>query len=199
MASEHQRPIAQVERRIVRRAQHSERVARLERGTDAAADRLGAVGAHHAKPEEVRRLRTIAGLADRNPWRRQFRQAMIDNNEETLLRLAGEVKLAELPAGSINPGESAEAAAARECEEEIGLAPALIERVRGLFSAPGFCDEELIFFRVSNLHPPAPDSPHHPDDDEDIHAQPFAITEAKAMVTRGEIVDLKTAYGLSLL
>jgi ADP-ribose pyrophosphatase len=108
-------------------------------------------------------------------------------------------ELWELPAGSINPGESAEAAAARECEEEIGLAPALIERVRGLFSAPGFCDEELIFFRVSNLHPPAPDSPHHPDDDEDIHAQPFTITEAKAMVARGEIVDLKTAYGLSLL
>jgi ADP-ribose pyrophosphatase len=108
-------------------------------------------------------------------------------------------ELWELPAGSINPGESAEAAAARECEEEIGLAPGLIERVRGLFSAPGFCDEELIFFRVSNLHPPAPDSPHHADDDEDIHAQPFTIVDAKAMVSRGEIVDLKTAYGLSLL
>ena len=108
-------------------------------------------------------------------------------------------ELWELPAGSINPGEAAEAAAARECEEEIGLTPALVERVRGLVSAPGFCDEELIFFRGSNLHPPAPDSPHHPDEDEDIHAQPFTIVEAKAMVTRGEIVDLKTAYGLSLL
>jgi ADP-ribose pyrophosphatase len=105
----------------------------------------------------------------------------------------------ELPAGGVNPGESAETAAARECEEEIGLAPGMIERIRGLFPTPGFCDEELIFFRVSNLHPPAPDSPHHPDDDEDIHAQPFTIAEAKAMVTRGEIVDLKTAYGLSLI
>ena len=52
---------------------------------------------------------------------------------------------------------------------------------------------------VEDADAPAPDSPHHPDDDEDIHAQPFTITEAKAMVTRGEIVDLKTAYGLSLL
>jgi ADP-ribose pyrophosphatase len=105
----------------------------------------------------------------------------------------------ELPAGSLDPNEQAEAAAARECEEEIGLVPRRIERIRGLFPTPGFCDEELIFFRVSDLHEPAPDSPHKPDEDEDIHAQPFTAAEARAMVERGEIIDLKTAYGLSLI
>jgi ADP-ribose pyrophosphatase len=105
----------------------------------------------------------------------------------------------ELPAGGLNAGESAEAAAARECEEEIGLAPGRVERLRGFFPAPGFCDEELIYFRVSDLRPPAPDSPHAPDEDEDIHPQVFSIAEAKAMLARGDIIDLKTAFGLTLL
>jgi ADP-ribose pyrophosphatase len=105
----------------------------------------------------------------------------------------------ELPAGSVNPGESAEAAAARECEEEIALVPARVERLRGFYPAPGYCDEELIYFRVSGLGAPPPDSPHKPDEDEDIHAQAFSIEDAKALLARGEIVDLKTAYGLTLL
>src|SRR5262245_14202561 len=104
----------------------------------------------------------------------------------------------ELPAGRLNDGESAESAAARECEEEIALVPGRLERIRGLFPAPGFCDEELIYFRVSDLRPPAPDSPHKPDEDEDIESRIFTIAEAKAMAERGDIVDLKTAYGLLL-
>lgn len=105
----------------------------------------------------------------------------------------------ELPAGSLGPGEAAEEAAARECEEEIGLVPRRVEYIRGLFPTPGFCDEELIFFRVSDLRPPAADSPNKPDEDEDIHAQTFTIEEAKGMAARGDIVDLKTAYGLTLI
>jgi ADP-ribose pyrophosphatase len=108
-------------------------------------------------------------------------------------------ELWELPAGSLDPGESSEAAARRECEEEIGLVPHHVERLRGLFPTPGFCDEELIFFRVADLRPPPVDSPHRPDDDEDIHAQAFTVSEARTMVDRGEIVDLKTAYGLTLV
>ena len=104
----------------------------------------------------------------------------------------------ELPAGSVNHNESAEEAAARECEEEIRLVPQTIVRIRGLFPAPGFCDEELIFFRVSDFRPPDPDSPRQPDEDEDIEVGQFTLDEARAMVTRGDIVDLKTAYGLTL-
>ena len=105
----------------------------------------------------------------------------------------------ELPAGSLEVGESAESAAARECEEEIALVPRRIERLRGLFPAPGFCDEELVYFRLSELRPPPADSPRKPDEDEEISASVFSITEAKAMVARGAIVDLKTAYGLTLI
>jgi 8-oxo-dGTP pyrophosphatase MutT (NUDIX family) len=101
----------------------------------------------------------------------------------------------ELPAGGIRPGETAEAAAARECEEEIRLVPHTIERIRALYPSPGFCDEEMVFFRVSDLRQPPPDSTNKPDEDEDIHVQVFTIADAKKL----DIVDLKTAYGLTLI
>ena len=105
----------------------------------------------------------------------------------------------ELPAGNVDDGESAEAAAARECEEEIGQVPTQVERLGSFYPTPGYCDEEMIFFRVSGLRPPPPDSTHKPDDDEDIESRAMSPTDAKAMVKRGEIIDLKTAYALTLI
>src|SRR4051812_25085794 len=43
----------------------------------------------------------------------------------------------ELPAGSLEEDESAEDAARRECEEEIGRVPARLERLGGWFPVPG--------------------------------------------------------------
>ena len=114
-------------------------------------------------------------------------------------RPAVDRELWECPAGGVDPGESADAAAARECEEEIGRVPHRIERLGAWFPTPGYCDEEMIFFRVSDLRTPPPDSAHRPDEDEDIHPRPFTIAEARAMVAQGKIVDLKTAYALTLL
>ena len=108
-------------------------------------------------------------------------------------------RLWELPAGGVEPGETPEAAAIRECGEEIGLVPRKVEYVCGLFPTPGFCDEELIFFRAWELEPPAAGALHRQDSDEDIRAEAYHIGEAKAMVARGDIVDLKTAYGLTLI
>jgi ADP-ribose pyrophosphatase len=105
----------------------------------------------------------------------------------------------ELPAGGVEPGESAEEAAARECEEEIRLVPDRLERLGAWFPVPGYCDEEMIFFRASALHAPAPDSARKPDEDEDIEVRTLAIAEARAMVRRGEIIDLKTAFALTLI
>lgn len=105
----------------------------------------------------------------------------------------------EFPAGRLDEGESAEDAARRECEEEIGVVPRRVERLGGFYAAPGFCDEELIFFRVSDLRPPPPDSPNKPDEDEDITTRAVPVAEVRAMLARGEIVDLKTAYALTLI
>jgi hypothetical protein len=74
-----------------------------------------------------------------------------------------------------------------------------LERLAALYPAPGFCDEQLIFFQAFDLRQPLPDSPHHPDEDEDIQVRTVTVAEARAMVASNEIVDLKTAYALTLL
>ena len=105
----------------------------------------------------------------------------------------------ELPAGSLKPGEDPDKAAARECEEEIGLVPGRVTRLGGYYPTPGFCDEQMIFYRCEDLCPPAPDSQAKKDADEEIEPRTFTIDEARALVASGEIVDLKTLAGLTLL
>ena len=96
----------------------------------------------------------------------------------------------EVPAGSVDPGEEPEAAARRECHEEIGQVPETVVRLAALLPTPGYCNEEMVFFRLSGLS--VPDEPAEPDEDEDIEPRTFPIAEARDMVRRGEIVDMKT-------
>ena len=105
----------------------------------------------------------------------------------------------EFPAGSLKPGENPDLAAARECEEEIGLVPGTLTRLRGYYPTPGFCDEVMIFYRCEELRPPAPGSTVTKDEDEEIEPRTFTLAEARALVQSGEIVDLKTLAGLSLI
>ena len=106
----------------------------------------------------------------------------------------------ELPAGSLEVGEDPAAAAARECEEEIGLVPGRVAFAGAWYPTPGFCTEVMNYYRLDDLRPPDPDGPQaRKDDDEDIRVQVCAVDEARAMVRRGDIVDLKTAWGLTLV
>ena len=105
----------------------------------------------------------------------------------------------ELPAGSLKPGENPDVAAARECEEEIGLAPHRVTRLRGYYPTPGFCDEKMIYYRCEDLRPPASDSAARKDEDEDIEPRTFSLADARALVASGEIIDLKTLAGLTML
>lgn len=105
----------------------------------------------------------------------------------------------ELPAGSLKKGEDPDAAAARECEEEIGLAPGKVTRLRGYYPTPGFCDELMNYYRCEDLRPPAASSTVKKDDDEEIEPRVFTLEEARALVQSGEIVDLKTLAGLTLV
>ena len=103
----------------------------------------------------------------------------------------------ELPAGGVDPGETPEQAARRECHEEIGQVPDTIVRLASLLPTPGYCDEEMLFFRVTGLS--VPDEAAAVDEDEDIEPKTFTLAEAREMIRRGEIVDMKTVVGLGLI
>ena len=112
-------------------------------------------------------------------------------------RYAVNAYLWELPAGSVDDGETPEQAARRECHEEIGLVPSTVIRLSALLPTPGYCDEEMIFFRVSGLD--TSDEQAHVDEDEDIESRTVDLRDAREMVRRGEITDMKTLVGLSLI
>jgi ADP-ribose pyrophosphatase len=104
----------------------------------------------------------------------------------------------ELPAGSLKPGEDVAGAAGRECQEEIGLVPSTLTPLGSFFPTPGYCDEEMNFFRADGLRTPAAAEVARPDEDEDIEARPFAVEAIRQMIATGELIDLKTVAGLAL-
>jgi ADP-ribose pyrophosphatase len=103
----------------------------------------------------------------------------------------------ELAAGSVDEGEQPEAAARRECHEEIGKIPDTIVRLAALHPTPGYCDEEMLFFRLSGLSTPPEAAV--ADEDEDIEPKVFSLADAREMVRRGEITDMKTVAGLAMI
>lgn len=103
----------------------------------------------------------------------------------------------ELPAGTLDQGEAPDAAARRECHEEIGKIPRTLERLGSLFPTPGYCDEEMIFYRLDGLDEPSTAA--HLDEDEVLEPRTFALREVQAMIQRREILDMKTVAGLALL
>lgn len=106
----------------------------------------------------------------------------------------------ELPAGSLKDSEDPDSAAIRECHEETGLIPARVERLGAFFPTPGYCDEEMHFYRATGLRAPADGDPAaQQDEDEDIEARPFSLGTIRSMIASGDIVDLKTVAGLTLI
>lgn len=115
-------------------------------------------------------------------------------------RYAADRFLWELPAGSLEVGEDPDVAAARECQEELGLIPGSLERLLTLYPTPGFCTETMTYYRATRLRTPGPDdSPAHQDEDESIELGAFSVVEIRAMIASGEIADLKTVAGLQFL
>lgn len=103
----------------------------------------------------------------------------------------------ELPAGSLDPGEEADAAALRECHEEIGQAASTAERIASLYPSPGYTTEVMHFYRLTGLHAPT----HVAEQDEDEYLEPrtFSLDELRAAVQDGEITDMKTVAALQFL
>ena len=58
----------------------------------------------------------------------------------------GRGDLVEIVAGRVDPGEALEMAAARECEEEIGIRPSALAQLFTYLTTPGLIEEEITVF-----------------------------------------------------
>ena len=100
----------------------------------------------------------------------------------------------ELPAGTLEPDEDVESAARRECREETGYAPERIERVGAFYPTPGYCNEAMVFLRLTGLTVMPADR----DEDEVLEPKIFTLDDARSLTADDEIGDMKTVLGLSL-
>jgi ADP-ribose diphosphatase len=106
----------------------------------------------------------------------------------------------ELPAGTLKRNEEPKKAAARECQEEIGLLPGHLDELGSYFPTPGYCDEEMTFYKATGLREAGPDDEKaQPDDDEDIETKAFSLEQIRSMIRSGDIIDMKTVAGVALL
>lgn len=102
----------------------------------------------------------------------------------------------ELPAGNVEPGEDPEAAARRECAEETGWTARHVERIGAFYPSPGYCDEVMIFYRLTGL---SATSRLALDADEVLKPRIFTLDEARAVIADGQVADMKTVLGLRLV
>lgn len=109
-------------------------------------------------------------------------------------RHAGGGFLHELPAGTLNPGESPEHCAARELEEETGFRARRFEKLGAIHTTPGFTDELIHLYAAYELEPGTQAT----EDCEVLSVERLAFDEAIERVRDGRITDAKSVCGLSL-
>lgn len=102
--------------------------------------------------------------------------------------------LLEIPAGSLDEGETPEEGAARELEEELGFRAGALEKLCEFFVSPGFCEEKMWLYLATELSETA----QHLDDDEIVEVVRVPFSRALEMIVSGEIEDAKTIIGLML-
>jgi 8-oxo-dGDP phosphatase len=103
----------------------------------------------------------------------------------------------EIPAGMRDvPGELVEQTAKRELIEEAGLDAAIVEPLTAIFPSPGMTDSVTTIVLARECTPVENDL-HGP---EERHMRVFDVplSDAAAMVERGEIADAKSVAGILL-
>lgn len=121
-------------------------------------------------------------VEDRIVLVRQFRHAV------------GKV-LCEVPTGTLRRGESPDACAARELEEETGYVAGSLRKLFHCCLAPGYSSEVINVYRATGLRRTRPAT----DSDEFIEVLTVTREEALRMVLSNEIEDAKTICGILVL
>jgi ADP-ribose pyrophosphatase len=102
--------------------------------------------------------------------------------------------LLEVPAGTLDEGETPEEGAARELEEELGLVAETMMKLSEFFVSPGFCEEKMWLYLATNLT----ETTQRLDEDEIVEVVRVPFSRALEMITDGEIEDAKTIIALML-
>lgn len=102
--------------------------------------------------------------------------------------------LLELPAGTLETGETPEACAQREVREEIGMAAGALERIGAFYLAPGYSTEYMLVYLATQLR----HEPLQRDPDEYLRVEKFPLGQVYEMAIDGRIHDAKSVAALFL-
>jgi len=98
----------------------------------------------------------------------------------------------EVPAGTLNPGESPIECAKRELSEEVGYRARSFQELGEIIPVPGYSDEHIHIFLATGLIPDRQNL----DEDEVLDVVSIPLEKTLEMVKRGEIRDAKTIIAL---
>ena len=122
---------------------------------------------------------------------------MINSDEVVLIkqyRHAIREFIWEIPAGTLDPGETPLNCARRELIEEIGYSAADWHQLGTITPLPGCSDERIHIFLALDLKP----AEQHLDDDEMIDVHKMSLSNALRLIAEAKISDAKTISGLFL-
>ena len=119
----------------------------------------------------------------------------VDENNRILLvrqyRLPARRYLWELPAGTIDEGETALQTARRELVEETGYRAKKWTKLAEFYPSPGFLSEKMTIYLATGLTAGEP----KPMEDERIATRWFTAKDLDEMIRAGKIKDAKTNIG----
>ena len=98
----------------------------------------------------------------------------------------------ELPAGTLDPHESAAVCARRELLEETGYKAAKISKLGKIYPVPGYSTEVIHMFKAQKLTMAAA----QPEDYEVIEILPMSRGDIKQLLKSGKLMDAKSICAL---
>ncbi|MEP9412345.1 MAG: NUDIX hydrolase [Candidatus Brocadia sp.] len=101
--------------------------------------------------------------------------------------------LYEIPAGTLDQGETFDVCARRELEEETGYSAGILEPLIILYPSPGILNEKMHLFKATNL---VKTQTNYQMDESIKGIVQVKLDDALDMIKKGEIKDAKTVCGI---